>query len=317
MTLHRAPIAAIDVGTNSVLLLIARPQPEGGIEVLTDEAHITRIGEGIGADNLFQPAAMDRTLAILAQYATQCREAGVERIIAVGTAAFRRVTNGQQFSDRVRRTCGIALDVISGTREATLSHHAAARDFGDDLLVCDVGGGSTEYIWCASRKSEITAISLPLGSVALQEKYCHSDPISPADYEMTRAAIVSELHSHLGEQHGGGAGLTAGRLPGTLIALAGSATTLAAMHLQLREYNHWQVHGTILTAIDIEALVATLRARTLAERKQLPGLEPGRADVILPGAMILLETMQMLRYDRVTISDRGVRWGLVYEQLEN
>lgn len=311
------PIATIDIGTNSVLLLIVRRCPDGTFEELANEAQITRIGEGIGNGNTFLPAAMERTLVVLKRYAELCRQHQAGEIRAVGTAAFRRVTNGQAFIDRVRAECGLEIEVIAGTREAQLSYAAARHDFGDDLLVCDIGGGSTEYIWRPSGKQEVTAISLPLGSVALHERYCHSDPIAPSDYEQTRLAILSELMANLGSRHGGGAGLFNDRRPTTLVALAGTATTLAAMHLQLREYCHWEVHGKVLTRDDVAVLLGALRQRTVAERKQLPGLEPGRADVVLTGALLLCETMDLLGYDRVTISDRGVRWGLVYEWAES
>ncbi|MBI2346767.1 MAG: Ppx/GppA family phosphatase [Deltaproteobacteria bacterium] len=313
----RAPvIAAIDVGTNSVLLLVVRQDANGVIEVLANEARITRIGEGIGTSHALKPEAMARTLSVLKEYSAICRMHGAATVSAVGTAAFRRVANGQQFLDQVRAACGFDLEIISGQREAQLSYLAAATDFGPDLLVCDIGGGSTEYIWRSAGKTAITAISLPLGSVTLHETFCHSDPINDADYEQTRMAILSELTTHLGSRHGGGAGLIADRRPDQLVALAGTATTLAAMCLQLREYRHWEVHGKPLTLAEIETLRDTLRARTIAERKQLPGLEPARADVILPGAILLAETMNLLDYDQVTISDRGVRWGLVYEQCK-
>lgn len=267
--------------------------------------------------NVFQPAAMDRALAVLERYAAECRNTGVGQIMAVGTAAFRCVTNGEAFCRRVREQCGLTIDVISGKREAELADRAAATDFGRDLLVCDIGGGSTEFIWRSTNQSQITALSLPLGSVVLHEGHCHTDPISDVEFGQTQMAIRSELMTHLGSGHRGGAGLRNDRRPGTLVALAGTATTLAAMHRRLRTYRHGEVHGTLLTAADIQAILVDLRARTVAERQQLPGLEPGRADVILPGALILAETMQLLGYEQVTISDRGVRWGLIYEALES
>lgn len=303
------PIAAIDIGTNSVLLLIVQPQPDRTLTVLADEAHITRIGEGIGTGKLLLPHAMARTLRVLEGYAARCQEHGVPHILAVGTAAFRHVTNAQVFLDEVQRTCGFTLTVIPGEREAELSYLAAARDFGEDCLVCDIGGGSTEFIWRAAPHHPITTVSLPLGAVALHERLCRSDPIGDADYSDTHHAIIAGLRQQLPST------LSASHRPAQLVALAGSATTLAAIHLQLHEYNHWQVHGKVLTLDDVTTILDQLHTRTVAQRKTLPGLEPGRADVILSGTLLLTETMQWLGYNRVTISDRGVRWGLVYERM--
>lgn len=293
-------IATIDIGTNSVLLTIAEKQADGSLSALVEEAHITRIGEGLATGDTFTAAAMERTATLLERYAGRCRELSVDRIRAVGTAAFRRVTNAQAFIDDVQARCGLAIEVISGEREATLSYQAVAPEFGEDILVLDIGGGSTELIWSGH------ALSLPLGSVVLHEQFCHSDPISDADFEQTRKAICSKLDS---------AGLPKAPAPARLVALAGTATTLAAMHLRLATYSHDQVHGTKLREADLLALLNTLRRATLAERKQMPGLEPARADVVLCGAILLHETMRRFGYDRVTVSDRGVRWGLLYEMV--
>lgn len=308
----REMLAAIDVGTNTVLLLVITRAARGAPTVLADEARITRLGEGVGAHGVFCEAAMTRTLAVLRDYAALCRRHGCARILAVGTAAFRRVTNGAAFCARVERECGIRIEVIPGEREARLSHAAAARDFGDDVLVCDIGGGSTEYIW--KDGDRIAAVSLPIGSVLLHEQYGHSDPIAPEDYARMQGAIAAALHAGLAPPTRDSA--PPWRRPARLVALAGTATTLAAMQLRLRAYHHAQVHGHGLALADVQGLRDALRTRTIAERRKLPGLEPARADVILPGAILLVETMQLLGYERVTISDRGVRWGLVYEVFE-
>ncbi|MBI4237871.1 MAG: Ppx/GppA family phosphatase [Deltaproteobacteria bacterium] len=297
--------ASIDVGTNSVLLTIVEPRADGDLTPRLEVAEITRIGEGLAAHGCFQPAAMERTATVLERYAALCREHQVTRIIAVGTAAFRRATNADQFIAAVRQRCGITLEVISGAREAALSYGAATRDFGSDALVLDIGGGSTEFIWQAD--SRLHAHSLSLGSVTLQEQLVHSDPISDADYAAVLQAIVTQMDTLPV------IAASTGPTPRPLIALAGSATTLAAMHLQLAQYSHDQVHGTVLTGEDIAALLARLRAASLAERRQMRGLEAARADVILSGTMILQETLRRYGMKRATISDRGVRWGLLYE----
>ncbi len=304
MTEAPVRIAAIDIGTNSALLTIVEHRADHEMRTLCEEAEITRIGEGLGTAETFCEPAMDRTLALLRHYADRCREFHVERISAVGTAAFRRAHNSAEFVQRVERACGLRIQIISGQKEAQLSFHAAAHDFGDDLFVLDIGGGSTEFMWIDG--DAVQAHSFPIGSVTLHEEFCHHDPISDDEYQTLQRHLQSSL------------AIIAPRVrqrPAQLVALAGSATTLAAMHLELAVYSHDQVHGTILTREQIDMLLHRLRYATLAERKQMRGLEPQRADVILSGALLLHETMRQFGFSQVTISDRGVRWGLIYEAL--
>lgn len=311
--LHR--IGVIDIGTNSVLLTVAERQDDATIKALFEAAHITRIGEGLGSQALFLPQAMERTLQVLKSYKKNCEEFTVDKIIVVGTAAFRRAHNARDFVADVENELGLSIEIITGQREAELSFKAAVHDFGTDVMVLDIGGGSTEYIW--QREQEIKALSLPLGSVVMHEKYVHSDPISSEDYQFLEAQIMSELAQVYGSRWGGGQAALQQDVPQKLVALAGSATTLAAMKLDLATYSHDEVHGTRLSRDEVQSLVERLRVATIEERKRMNGLEPARADVILEGAIILLQTMELFGYEAVTISDRGVRWGLIYELLES
>lgn len=310
MTASSPPrIAAIDVGTNSVLLTIAERSADGRIITLCERAQITRIGEGLGRGAQFLATAMDRTAAVLAEYAAECRTHHVTHIIAVGTAAFRKAQNAREFCARVEQESGFHIDIISGEREAALSFAAAAHDFGDDALVLDIGGGSTEFIW--RDRGVLHATSIPVGSVVLEEQYVHSDPINTADYTALQSAIDAALAALPDQLPIADPQNTTRRLVG----LAGSVTTLAAMHLQLAQYSHDQVHGTILTIASIRAIHDRLRTATLADRKTMRGLEPKRADVILNGAMLILAVMDRTHFTELTVSDRGVRWGLLYEAL--
>lgn len=293
--------ASIDVGTNSVLLTIVERHADGTCTPIVEAAEITRIGEGLAAHGCFQAGAMERTASVLDRYAALCREHTVTRLVAVGTAAFRKAANASVFVDNVRNRCGLALEIISGEREAALSYHAAARDFGADCVVLDIGGGSTEFIW--RTHDRLHTHSLPLGSVTLHEQLVRSDPISAADYAAVEHAIAEQM-AQLPTQDD---------TTRPLVALAGTATTLAAMHLRLATYSHDEVHGTVLQHADVVAVLEPLRHATMAVRQRMPGLEAARADVILPGTMILLAAMQRAHAAAVTISDRGVRWGLLYE----
>jgi exopolyphosphatase/guanosine-5'-triphosphate,3'-diphosphate pyrophosphatase len=306
-------IGVIDVGTNSVLLTIAERQADDTIKAIREEAHITRIGEGLGSQPAFMPHAMDRTVKLLSSYRQICEQIQVDRIIAVGTAAFRRAQNAKDFVAAVENELGLTIEIISGEREAELAYHAAAHDFGEDLMVLDIGGGSTEYIWKTG--NDIKALSLPLGSVVMHEKYVKTDPINPDEFGFLEAQIMTELTQVYGSSWGGGQAALQKDIPKILVALAGTATTLAAMKLDLETYSHAEVHGTPLSLDEVKGLVERLRAATIQERKKMHGLEPARADVILEGSVILVQTMQLFGYDEVTISDRGVRWGLIYEEF--
>ncbi len=305
-------IATIDIGTNSVLLTVAERNEAGVFTALHEDAQITRIGQGLGQSQMFVPEAMDRTVVVLQAYANKCQELKVDQIIAVGTAAFRRAFNAKDFVAQVKQSTDLSIEIIPGEREAELSYKAAQRDFGDDLLVIDIGGGSTEFIWPG--ESQLNAISLPIGSVVLHERLVNSDPINTADFAALQTYIMTELLNLQGSAWGGSAAaMPEHERPEKLVALAGTATTLSAMKQKLEVYSHAEVHGSVLTIEDLEGQVDLLRKTPLAEKKQIPGIEPARADVVLEGAVLLHETMKLFGYDEVTISDRGVRWGLIYE----
>lgn len=295
-------LAAIDIGTHSVLLLIAEKNSSGKIDVLADEATLTRIGEGLWLSNHFAAAGMERTLAVLKRYRELCDQHGAEKILVVGTAAFRKAQNAAEFAAQVQKECRLEIEIISGEREAVLTWKAASTDFGEEILVVDIGGGSTEIITTGS------AVSMPIGSIVLTEKYCHSNPISDSDYKKICAAVETHLSS-LNAQH-------MSHDAQRLIATAGTATTLGAIKKQMKTYKHAEIHGMKISLNEVEKIIAELRAKTIFDRKKIPGLEPGRADVILAGATLLKKIAEHFNFQEITVSDRGVRWGLAYELFE-
>lgn len=307
-------IGVIDIGSNSTLMTIAEIDKSQQITTLEESATITRIGEGMSNSSKLLPSAMQRTLTALSKYSEECSAMKVDKIVCVATAAFRKATNAQEFVDDIAAECGIAVEIISAKREAELSYLAGTHDFGMDSLVLDIGGGSTELIW-SDQNSNVNYISLPLGCVLLHEKYGKSDPISDEDYAALKDAIDSQLTQATIKE--GQKGLLGSKHPTNLIATAGTATTLAAMHLDLFEYSHGQVHGIQISLQDVMRLLNRIHRTSIKKRKSMRGLHPQRADVILEGAIVLSETMRILQYDMVTISDRGVRWGLLYEQLND
>lgn len=306
-------IATIDIGTHSVLLLIVEKKSDGSLEVLADEATLTRIGEGMGSTNIFLPSGMARTLSVLSKYRILIDRHGVQKIIAVGTAAFRKAENAADFVKQVEKECGLFIEIISGEREAALTWEAASTDFGPDIAVVDIGGGSTEIISYDSTmvrsydSKNLYCISLPIGSVILTEQYCHSDPVNEQDYKNLKKKIITVLKNQ---------STSVPAYQRTMIATAGTATTLGAIKKKMKVYHHNEIHGMKLSLAELKAIIADLKSKTIEERKKIVGLEPGRADVILAGSLLLKKIAERFGFKEITVSDRGVRWGLVYEALK-
>ena len=300
-------LAAIDIGTHSVLLVIIEKKSDGTLQVLEDHATLTRIGEGMGSHQVFLAGGMERTLTLLKRYKNTCDQHQVEKMIAVGTAAFRKAQNAKQFVADVKKECGIAIDIIPGEREAELTWKAASTDFGEEIAVLDIGGGSTEVI-AQKENGNLFCTSMPIGSVYLTEKFVHSDPISEEEYKK----ICNVIDEHLNSLN---IDTKAHRHIDTFVATAGTATTLAAIKAKMKIYHHHEVHGSTLSLDEVTQVIKELKSKTIAERKKISGLEPGRADVILAGATLMQKVAQHFGIQTITVSDRGVRWGLIYEAL--
>ena len=304
-------VAAIDIGTNSVLLLIAEPRA-GVLEPVSERATITRLGEDVDARRALAPQAAERTLACLESYARELRAFGVERVAAVGTSALRDAAGGAEFLDQAELLLGVRPRVISGREEAELTFHGSLSGLptpAGAVCVFDVGGGSTEIIRGRSAdgaKSVVEhAVSLDIGSVRLFERHVRHDP--PLPEEMAR--IDDDIESAL-------AAAGAAEPHAVLVGVAGTVTTLVAIELGLPSYDSARVHGFTLTRAVADALAARLAALTLAERRELAGLEPKRADVIVVGAAIVRSVLAWSGRAGLVVSDRGVRWGLA-ERLSN
>ncbi len=294
-------VAAVDVGTNTALLLIAELR-EGRLSPTANEAEIVRLGQGVDRTRRLAPEAVDRTLAVLARYGELVAKSGVDRAAAVGTQALREVENGQEFLVRAQAALGFPVEVIDGEREARLSFRAVAASFpeppGGRRTVLDIGGGSTELV-VGGRDVERLA-SVPIGAVRLTERLLHHDPPTPDE----RAALIVEIDRALdGAPHP----------EGQLVGVAGTVTTMCAISLGLAVYDGERVHGSRLSRAEVERTVAHLGAMPLGERKRLPGLDPRRADVIFAGGAILARVMARAAVDELIVSDRGIRWGLAGE----
>ena len=303
-----AKVAAIDIGTNSVLLVIAAAGANGPVALL-ERATITRMGEGVDRTRRLAPAAVARNLACLRAYAEDLRCHGNPRLDVVGTSALRDAEGAAAFLDEAERILGVRPRVIAGDEEAQLTFRGAQSglQLRGKLLVFDIGGGSTELIVGEASSTEPpgSRVSLDIGSVRLFERHVHTDP--------PRADELAQIDAHITSALDGAeplAAVAAGEAI-TLVGVAGTVTTLKALELGLVTYDPAQVHGAILTLPAVESLCAKLASLPLAERAQLPGLEPKRADVIVAGALIVRGILRRAGVGQAVISDRGVRFGLL------
>jgi exopolyphosphatase/guanosine-5'-triphosphate,3'-diphosphate pyrophosphatase len=296
-------VAAIDIGTNTALLTIA--DVDGGRAVPVEErSEIVRLGEGLDKSGRLATAAIERTVAVLREYAERIERHGCDRVVAVATEAVRKAVNQDAFvqeADAILGRFATRLEVIDGEREARLSWRAVAESFPELVgarTVLDIGGGSTELLVGAQQVEQV--VSLPIGSVRLTERLIGGDP--PTEEERRR--VVATVDEALAE---------APAPRGALVGIAGTVTTLAAMAQALEVYDGAKVHGTRLSRGKVEELAEKLGRTAVAERRKMAGLEPKRADVIYAGAVILARVMDRAGVEECLVSDRGIRWGLVWE----
>jgi exopolyphosphatase / guanosine-5'-triphosphate,3'-diphosphate pyrophosphatase len=302
----------IDIGTNTILCLIAELKSDGSFDIVDDLAEITRLGQGVDRAGEISPEGEERSLRVLRHYLERCRRLNVEEIIAVGTSALRDARNSAEVRARFKAQLGFEVRVISGNEEAAYSFLAIQKGLalaGQELLVVDVGGGSTEFIR-GNAAGISQAVSINIGTVRLTEQFLHSDPVRKEECENMIRVIEKEL-ARLPDPwlRDGGAALT-------LVGIAGTFTTLSAVERKLLRYSHAEIHGSRLTLSEVHRQVALFQGKTIEQRKAIPGLEPKRADVMLAGATLIERIMTAFHSERVIVSDQGVRYGLLHERLK-
>ncbi|MBC7805205.1 MAG: Ppx/GppA family phosphatase [Akkermansiaceae bacterium] len=317
MTNHRT-VAAVDIGTNSVKMTVARRSADGVLNILFDETVITRLGKGVDSSGRITDEAAERTLSALAAFGGQARGLGAQTVAAVGTSALRDATNGAEIVAEAERRMGGTVEIIAGAREAGLTYRAARNDAdimraggiaGAALFITsDIGGGSTEIVQGVDADI-IYAESLQIGAVRLSERAGLGDPVTG---EAFQAALLL-ANAALADVPTPPAALAP-----VLVASGGTAANLAAMEIAARgeAVTFDAVHASRLTREQIESRAAFLASLPLAERRKVPGLEPDRADVIVAGAIIQARVMARLGTDSLLVSLRGLRYGLLYEQAE-
>ena len=304
-------VATIDIGTNTVLLLVAERSSDGSLRAVAERAVITRLGEGVDRTKRLSLAAVRRTSACLSDYARAVRELGVARVCVVGTSAMRDASGGGELRDEVREILGVDARVLSGEEEALLTFRGAigglALHSNEEVAVFDIGGGSTEVV-LGTMEANLPRIgfsaSYDVGSVRLTERLVVHDPPTHTECEsMVRNARDIFAKVPL---------LRAVDRP---VGVAGTMTTLASVSLGLTTYDGSRVHGHSMPVAELRRVIAWLASLDLEARKRVPGMEPARADVIVAGGSIAMALLDRWGVDQVRISDRGVRWGLAEELL--
>ena len=291
-------VAAIDCGTNSIRLLIS----DEGRDVAR-RMEIVRLGENVDRTGRLADAAIERTRRALLGYAMEIAELGIGRVRMVATSASRDASNADDFRTMVKSVLGIVPEVITGDEEAALSFLGAVRDLpedGDTKLVVDIGGGSTELVTGVARVEK--SISVDIGCVRMTERHLHSDPPAKAEIEAAERDITAEA---------GRAVEAVGR--GTLVGLAGSVTTVAALALGLPEYDATRIHHARISYQDVARVTEGIVKATVAERLALPVMHPGRADVIGAGALILRIIMEQSGQREVIASEHDILDGIAHE----
>jgi exopolyphosphatase/guanosine-5'-triphosphate,3'-diphosphate pyrophosphatase len=304
--------AAIDVGTNTVRLLVGESGGPGGYRTVYAAQEITRLGEGLASAGRLQPEAIRRTLAVLDRFREAAQTHGAVQVEVVGTSALREAANREAFLGCIRGAAGIQVRVIPGEEEArlTLLGVRAGLGLGEErLLLMDIGGGSTELL-LADGPDIRAAVSTGLGAVKLTEAYLRHDPPASDELQAAQAAVAARLGR-----------VREGELPGLghgerLVGTAGTVTSLAAIDLQLITYDPDRVNAHRLARLRIEELLRELAALPVVKRRHVPGLEPGRADVIVAGTVVCLEVMKRLDFAELVVSDGGLREGILLDILD-
>lgn len=302
-------VAAIDCGTNSIRLLIADIDGNNFREVVRD-MEIVRLGQGVDETGQFHPDAIARTLAAVDKFAAEIAKRGVEKIRFCATSATRDATNRHLFVDGVRERLGIELEVISGEEEAALSFAGAIKDLDPSngpFLVVDIGGGSTEFVFGTSNVE--AARSVNIGCVRMTERHFASNPVTAVQIELARGDIQAAI-----AQAAAVVPITKAK---TLVAVAGTATTVAAAALELPEYDRYAIHLSRISAQQTHDAATTFATSTREQRLALGYMHPGRVDVIAAGSLVLSEIMKATGATEFVASESDILDGMAFSLARN
>jgi exopolyphosphatase / guanosine-5'-triphosphate,3'-diphosphate pyrophosphatase len=297
-------VAVVDIGTNSTRLLIAEVDPDSGaVEELVRRSRVTRLGDGVDAGGSLSEQAIGRVLEALAEYRREIDSHDCVANLAVLTSAVRDAANGDEFARRVREDYDLDAQVLRGEQEAQLTFLGAMSGRPgaiEPTVVIDIGGGSTEFVVGVGRSAGFH-VSVPAGVVRMSERHIHADPPTPAELQAlardTREEFLAAIPAEERDPVSRG------------IAVAGTATSAAAMEQELEPYDADRVHGHPLLLATVELLLARLAEMTEDERRQVPGLHPDRAPTIIAGMILLSVAMRVMDLEQVEVSEHDILYG--------
>jgi exopolyphosphatase / guanosine-5'-triphosphate,3'-diphosphate pyrophosphatase len=300
-----ANYAILDIGTNSIKFMIFSLK-NGELEIKLEMNNISRLGEGLSRTGRLSTESMQRNIEALAGFISMAKKYGVKEIIAVGTMCLRKAGNSAEFLKLAKSVLKLDIKVISGEEEARLSYLAVLSTIvqaDKNVVVFDTGGGSTEFIFGNGMEFR-RKISLDLGAVYPTEEFLHSDP--PQKEEVRQ--MLDYMRDFFSKA-------IASQTVNYLVGIGGTVTSMGAVMHKLKEYDPDVIQGSVLDSAEVKRQFEMYSTKSLEERKKIIGLQPKRADVILAGAGIIKTLMELMKIDRLTISDRGLRHGLMFDRF--
>ncbi len=298
--------AILDIGTNSIKFMIVEIE-NGEVNIVLDDNNISRLGEGLLTTGLISEKAIKRNVIILQKFMEIARKADAQEIIAVGTMCLRTAKNSDEFIEKVKAETGLEIQVIPGLEEARLSYLAVLSTIGktdQNVTIFDTGGGSTEFIFGKGLEFK-HSISLDIGAVALTEKFLVSSPVKKSKLDAMLKSIKQYLQKKIEK-----------RKTDYLLGIGGTVTNMSAVMQNMEKYDPKKIQGSILSYDEVTRQLELYASKTIEERKKIAGLQPKRADVILAGAGIVKTIMDIFEIYKITISDRGLRHGLVFDRFQ-
>ncbi len=321
--------ASIDLGTNTVRLLVAEKE-EKGFRPLHSNQAITRLGEELSNGGILIDKAMERTISTVLNFKDEAAKYNPSAIWIVATSAVREAKNRPEFIDRIKKATGLELDIIPWEEEARMTLLGV---FSGNLplpllnkegskgraIIFDIGGGSTEYVFTEDKKL-VNSVGTDLGVVHLSEKYIKTDPVDNEELITLEKVITDKINGVRNQTNSSLRGthpVDGSHHSSLLIGTAGTVTTLAALDLNLYPYNPAKINGYILKLENVKKLLDRLKKMPLKERINIPALERGREDLIIPGAVIVIKTMEILGFDSMVVSDYGLREGIILAKMSS
>jgi exopolyphosphatase/guanosine-5'-triphosphate,3'-diphosphate pyrophosphatase len=299
-------IGIIDLGSNTTRLIVMSYTPHHSFKLVDEVRETVRLAEGADIDGSLQPAPMDRGVAAMKLFHNFCASTDVDTVVPTATSAVREATNRAEFLARVEQEAGLQLRVLSGEEEAYYGYLGVVNSLAvNNAFVIDIGGGSTEVSMIRGR-GLVRSVSQPIGALRLAERYVRSDPISKKDFKALEQAVAERFADMDWLQEGHGS---------TLAGVGGTIRALGKIDQKARNYSFDRIHAYTFTRERLDDMVEMLRGMTLAERERVPGLNADRADLVLPGALIVRQVMRQGGFEELTVSGQGVREGLFYEHF--